>query len=60
MHPRWLLGVLAKYMMTTGMPRYENYPSEMGGSQNPPMHSNEESQQVCPAPHVSSAFEHRA
>jgi isopentenyl diphosphate isomerase/L-lactate dehydrogenase-like FMN-dependent dehydrogenase len=29
MHPRWLLGVLAKYMMTTGMPRYENYPSEI-------------------------------
>src|SRR5215210_1137111 len=29
MHPRWLLTVLAKYMMTTGMPRYENYPSEI-------------------------------
>jgi isopentenyl diphosphate isomerase/L-lactate dehydrogenase-like FMN-dependent dehydrogenase len=28
-HPRWLFGVLAKYMMTTGMPRYENYPSEI-------------------------------
>ncbi|HJQ61799.1 MAG TPA: alpha-hydroxy acid oxidase [Burkholderiales bacterium] len=29
MHPRWLLGVLARYVMTTGMPRYENYPSEI-------------------------------
>jgi isopentenyl diphosphate isomerase/L-lactate dehydrogenase-like FMN-dependent dehydrogenase len=29
MHPRWLFTVLAKYMMTTGMPRYENYPSEI-------------------------------
>jgi len=27
-HPRWLLSVLAKYMLTTGMPRFENYPSE--------------------------------
>lgn len=29
MHPRWLAGVLARYVMTTGMPRYENYPSEI-------------------------------
>jgi len=29
MHPRWLLNVLAKYVLTTGMPRYENYPSEI-------------------------------
>ena len=29
MHPRWLFGVLARYMFTTGMPRYENYPSEI-------------------------------
>jgi len=28
MHPEWLLGVLARYVLTTGMPRYENYPSE--------------------------------
>jgi (S)-mandelate dehydrogenase len=28
MHPEWLLGVLARYLLTTGMPRYENYPSE--------------------------------
>jgi isopentenyl diphosphate isomerase/L-lactate dehydrogenase-like FMN-dependent dehydrogenase len=27
MHPRWLLGVLARYVVTTGMPCYENYPS---------------------------------
>lgn len=29
MHPGWLLNVLAKYVFTTGMPRYENYPSEI-------------------------------
>lgn len=29
MHPRWLFGVLARYLVTTGMPRYENYPSEI-------------------------------
>ena len=29
MHPGWMLNVLAKYIFTTGMPRYENYPSEI-------------------------------
>ncbi len=29
MHPRWLLHVLGRYLVTTGMPRYENYPSEV-------------------------------
>lgn len=29
MHPRWVAEVLAKYVLTTGMPRYENYPSEI-------------------------------
>jgi isopentenyl diphosphate isomerase/L-lactate dehydrogenase-like FMN-dependent dehydrogenase len=28
MHPRWMTGVLAKYLATTGMPKYENYPLE--------------------------------
>jgi len=28
-HPRWLAGVLGRYMLTTGMPRYQNYPAEM-------------------------------
>ena len=28
-HPRWLFGVLGRYLATTGMPRYENYPSGM-------------------------------
>jgi len=28
-HPRWLFGVLMRYLLTTGMPRYENYPSEV-------------------------------
>ena len=29
MHPRWLWEVLARYMMTTGMPTYRNYPAEV-------------------------------
>jgi isopentenyl diphosphate isomerase/L-lactate dehydrogenase-like FMN-dependent dehydrogenase len=29
MHPRWLVNVLARYLVTTGMPKYENYPTEM-------------------------------
>ena len=29
LHPRWLLGVLMRYLATTGMPRYENYPTEV-------------------------------
>jgi (S)-mandelate dehydrogenase len=29
MHPRWMLGVLARYMLTTGMPRYMNYPTDV-------------------------------
>ena len=28
-HPLWLTGVLAKYLATTGMPRYENYPGPL-------------------------------
>jgi isopentenyl diphosphate isomerase/L-lactate dehydrogenase-like FMN-dependent dehydrogenase len=31
-HPGWLINVLGRYMRTTGMPRYENYPKEMQGS----------------------------
>jgi (S)-mandelate dehydrogenase len=27
-HPRWLLGVMGRYMLTTGMPMFENYPAE--------------------------------
>lgn len=29
LHPRWLTGVLLKYLLTSGMPRYENYPTQM-------------------------------
>jgi isopentenyl diphosphate isomerase/L-lactate dehydrogenase-like FMN-dependent dehydrogenase len=29
LHPRWLIGVLMRYLATTGMPRYENYPTEV-------------------------------
>ena len=29
LHPRWLAGVLLRYLLTTGMPRYENYPTAM-------------------------------
>lgn len=27
-HPRWLTGVWLRYMMTTGTPRYQNFPEE--------------------------------
>lgn len=26
-HPRWLLGVMMRYLVTTGMPMYQNYPA---------------------------------
>jgi (S)-mandelate dehydrogenase len=29
MHPRWVANVLMRYLVTSGMPRYENYPTEM-------------------------------
>jgi L-lactate dehydrogenase (cytochrome)/(S)-mandelate dehydrogenase len=29
MHPRWVCGVLMRYLLTTGMPRYENYPTDV-------------------------------
>jgi L-lactate dehydrogenase (cytochrome)/(S)-mandelate dehydrogenase len=29
LHPRWMLGVLARYLVTTGMPRYQNYPTDI-------------------------------
>ncbi len=29
LHPRWLTTVLLKYLLTSGMPRYENYPTQM-------------------------------
>ncbi|MGV3626937.1 MAG: alpha-hydroxy acid oxidase [Betaproteobacteria bacterium] len=29
LHPRWLTAVLLQYLLTTGMPRYENYPVQM-------------------------------
>ncbi|MDR5769899.1 alpha-hydroxy acid oxidase [Caballeronia sp. LZ028] len=28
-HPRWMIGVLGRYMMNNGLPRYENYPTEL-------------------------------
>jgi isopentenyl diphosphate isomerase/L-lactate dehydrogenase-like FMN-dependent dehydrogenase len=31
-HPRWLAGVLMRYLLTTGMPRYENYPAAVKSS----------------------------
>lgn len=29
MHPRWVATVLARYLLASGMPRYENYPTEV-------------------------------
>lgn len=31
MHPGWLFGVLGRYLVSTGMPSYENYPAEVRG-----------------------------
>jgi len=28
LHPRWVLGVIGRYIMTTGMPCHENYPPQ--------------------------------
>lgn len=28
-HPRWMVGVLGRYMLNSGLPRYENYPAEL-------------------------------
>ncbi|HET7595540.1 MAG TPA: alpha-hydroxy acid oxidase [Burkholderiales bacterium] len=29
MHPRWVTDVLLRYLLSSGMPRYENYPTDM-------------------------------
>lgn len=29
LHPRWMIEVLARYLVTTGMPRYQNYPTDI-------------------------------
>jgi len=29
LHPRWMFGVLGRYLVTTGMPRYQNYPTDI-------------------------------
>ena len=29
LHPRWLFGVLVRYLLTTGTPRYMNFPAHM-------------------------------
>jgi L-lactate dehydrogenase (cytochrome)/(S)-mandelate dehydrogenase len=29
LHPRWLAGTLLRYLLTTGMPRYQNYPTDV-------------------------------
>ncbi len=31
-HPRWLAGVLGRYVTTTGMPQFENFPKSMRSS----------------------------
>jgi isopentenyl diphosphate isomerase/L-lactate dehydrogenase-like FMN-dependent dehydrogenase len=35
-HPRWLVRVLLRYLMTTGMPRHRNTPTRVGGSVSHP------------------------
>ncbi|MBO9355759.1 alpha-hydroxy-acid oxidizing protein [Bordetella petrii] len=29
LHPRWMLGVMARYLLTSGIPRHQNYPEEL-------------------------------
>jgi L-lactate dehydrogenase (cytochrome)/(S)-mandelate dehydrogenase len=29
LHPRWFCSVLIRYLLTTGMPRYQNYPTDI-------------------------------
>jgi len=29
MHPRWLFGVICRYLLSGGLPRYENFPAHM-------------------------------
>lgn len=36
-HPRWTLGVLVRYWLTGGMPRFVNYPREIEGSVSGPI-----------------------
>lgn len=31
-HPRWLLSVIARYVLTTGMPKFENFPAALQAS----------------------------
>jgi len=31
-HPRWLLGVMGRYLLEGGIPRYANYPDEVSGT----------------------------
>lgn len=42
-HPRWVLSVLAKYLVDTGVPRFANYPDEyrttiISGGKSPEVH----------------------
>jgi (S)-mandelate dehydrogenase len=37
LHPRWMLGVLVRYWLTGGMPRFVNYPREIEGSVSGPI-----------------------
>lgn len=29
LHPRWMLGVMARYLLSSGIPRHQNYPDEL-------------------------------
>ena len=35
-HPRWMMNVLGRYMLGTGMPRYENFPEAAANPRSPP------------------------
>ncbi len=48
LHPAWLLRVMGRYMLTHGgLPRFANYPKEIGGSVTGPVNRVTNSASVC-------------
>ncbi len=45
-HPRWSLSVMARYLLSGGMPQFANYPSEIGGSISGPVNRQTNSASV--------------
>jgi (S)-mandelate dehydrogenase len=45
--PAWLLSVLTRYLLTGGIPKFANYPSEIGGNVSKPLGRQANSASVC-------------